>query len=385
MRLFDDTLPEETSEEYEQVLALLSHVSRKPTLPSAEEQAEALARVQERLHRFEEQSAHGQGEGMATQEVEPVSVAVQYRGRERTRVRQGRMLRFVNTFAAVLVIGAIIGMSLLLFRHSSPASGGKPSQVASPPIFVTSVVEPGKHSVTILTGAGGLEASLGIMAGPYFLGELVEVDATLMNNSHTTYQLQGFSGAIPCDPALSVSYTLAGANTAHYTIPAAVGAMSCPLRMSLFKPGQTLAVRWYIPLTDSGKIVLTEDARFLVAKTTPGEGAVITDGSSPLDGKWPALHIDVSSRVPSDRVITLHRNGAKVFVYAPVAARSHLLYLYTVSCSDFSDSGSTASGNGVWTVTGTTISEPGCPGKNIQWKYAVSAPGYAIASGTKGS
>lgn len=296
--------------------------------------------------------------------------------------RRGRILRFINTFAAVLVIGAIIGASLLLFRHQPQSTSGNPAQpVSTPGVPVGSPIAPHLVSVTGVYSAGGLEARLTIMAGPYFLSELLVADITLTNHSHTTYQLQGVPKSSPCDQALWVNYTLTGANTAHYSFPAYGNSMSCPFTMSLFKPGQAIAIRQYIALTDSGNILLSEEARFLVTKTTPNQGKSITDGPSPLDGKWPSLHITVASRVPSNRIITLHRLGSKVFVNAPVAARSHLLYQYAVNCQDFHDPGGTASGNYNWTPVTTTIGEPGCPGKNEQWTYAVSAPGYAIVSG----
>ena len=179
---------------------------------------------------------------------------------------------------------------------------------------------------------------------------------------------------------MSVNYTTAGANSAHYIFPV-YGTMSCPAGLTQFKPGQTIAIRWYIPLADSGQVVLTEEARFLSTKTMLNQGKSMTDGPSPLDGYWPSLHIDVASRIPSNRVITLHRVGSKVFVQAPANIRPYLFYQYVVRCQDFSDGGSTESGNFVWTPATTTISEPGCPGKNTVWTYAVSASGYAITSG----
>lgn len=49
MNPFDDMLPEEKSKHYEPLLALLSHASRKPATLTPEEQAQAVARVLERL------------------------------------------------------------------------------------------------------------------------------------------------------------------------------------------------------------------------------------------------------------------------------------------------------------------------------------------------
>ncbi|MEO8970728.1 MAG: hypothetical protein ABI406_03900, partial [Ktedonobacteraceae bacterium] len=46
-----------------------------------------------------------------------------------------------------------------------------------------------------------------------------------------------------------------------------------------------------IPLTDSGHVLLTEEARFLVTKKTANQGTFTTGGPSPLDGHWPSLHL----------------------------------------------------------------------------------------------
>ena len=378
MKPLDDMLPEETSKEYEPLLALLSQAPCKSATLTPEEQAQAIARVQKRL--IQAESKVPQNEGIVEQQNAPVPVSPQRV--HAVSPRRRRMLRFINTFAAVLVIGAIIGASLLLFRHQPQTTGGNPSQAVNRPIVLTgSPIGEGYQPGTVYASRGGLEATLRVMRGPYFLSELLSVDITLTNHSHTTYLLQGVPASVSCEQALWVNYMLAGANTVHYVFPV-YGVMSCPDATSQFKPGQTIATRQYIPLTDNGHVLLTEEARFLSTKTIPNQGKSITDGSNPLDGHWPSLDIDVASRVPSNRIITLERTGSKVFVNAPVVVRSHLFYQYAVNCQDFHDAGSTASGNGSWTPVTTTIGEPGCPGKNVQWTYAVSAPGYAITTGS---
>ncbi|MHB8598199.1 MAG: hypothetical protein ACYDER_15460 [Ktedonobacteraceae bacterium] len=381
MKPLDDMLPEEKSKHYEPLLALLSHTPHKSATLTPEEEAQAIARVQERLTRAESKVSHN--EDIVEQQVAPVQLPP--RRTWLVSPRRRRILSYINTVAAVLVIGAIIGASLLLFRHQSQSTGGSLSQAVSTPEGpIGEPIGQGYQPDTIYASRGGLEATLRIMPGPYFLSELVAVDITLSNHSHTTFLLQGVPTSDPCEQALGVNYSLTGTNTAHYVFPV-YGVMSCPGATSQFKPGQTIAIRQYIPLTDSGHILLTEEARFLSTKNIPNQGKSITDGSSPLDGYWPSLRINVAFPVPSDRVITLHRLGAKVFVNAPAIARSRLLYQYAVSCKDFHDAGSTASGNYSWTPVTTTIGEPGCPGKNIQWTYAVSAPGYAIVSGSYSS
>ncbi len=184
MKPLDDMLPEETSKEYEPLLALLSHAPRKLAPLTSEEQEQAIARVQARLTLTESSVPHN--EDIVEQQVAPVHLHPQ-----RTRAvspRRKRVLRFVNTLAAILVIGAIIGISLLLFRRQPQTIGSNLSQ--------------GYQPGTIYANIGGLEATLRVVPGPYFLSELLPVDITLTNHSHTTYQLEGFPVANPCDQAL---------------------------------------------------------------------------------------------------------------------------------------------------------------------------------------
>jgi hypothetical protein len=92
--------------------------------------------------------------------------------------------------------------------------------------------------------------------------------------------------------------------------------------------------------------------------------------------------------MPADRHLTLQREGTQVQINAPRTARAHLYYIYTVTCHAF-QGGTVGTGTFAWEPLSTTIvQEPNCGdyGRQvIQWSYAVSAPGYAIASGHVGS
>jgi hypothetical protein len=76
-----------------------------------------------------------------------------------------------------------------------------------------------------------------------------------------------------------------------------------------------------------------------------------------------------------------------VQISAPLAARSHLYYTDTIAC--ISDSGEGYGSFIFWkSISTTTVQEPECnppTDPNVRWSYAVSAPGYAIASGQMGS
>ena len=71
-------------------------------------------------------------------------------------------------------------------------------------------------------------------------------------------------------------------------------------------------------------------------------------------------------------------------INAPLAALAHLYYIYNVTCNAF-QGGTVGTGNYAWQPVFTTvIHEPNCGdygSQVIEWSYAVSAPGYAIASG----
>lgn len=95
------------------------------------------------------------------------------------------------------------------------------------------------------------------------------------------------------------------------------------------------------------------------------------------------MQINVSSKVPVDRKLSFKRVGSHIIVAAPLEARSHLVYLYGVGCQDFQDPGSTGSGNYGWESIATNqVNAPGCPGKNVHWRFAFGAPGYAVVYGS---
>lgn len=361
MKPLDDMLPEEREPQHAELIALL--LSHQPTPLTDNEQAEAVARVRTQLLNAQtawEETLHEDAESAG------VDVAAQtplpFTAKPR---RSRRIVRFINALVAVLVVGAIIGASVLLFTHRSPASpAATPSPIGSP--------------VTVRSQADGLEASMSLTPGPYFLGELLAVDISLTNHTHTTYALQGV-GVSACDPALHL--TQAG-GTAPHIAPPPIGIMSCPMMISQLKPGQTIAVHQYIPLNDSGHITLTLGARFLTTKQAPQGYPVTRPGPSPLDGHWPSLQINVHPQVPSDRTISFQLEGTHVIVTAPAGAQSHLLYTYMVDCQDFHDAGGTETGNYAWErISSNKVGLPGCPGKNLHWQFAFAAVGYAYVSG----
>jgi hypothetical protein len=332
----DDRISEEMEPQNEALIASLRQ-SYHPSPPLTEtEQQRSLANVRQRLlHAFS-----------SSKTIRPR--------------HHPRFIHTLNAIAAILVVGLIIGASLFLFaRHPQSTT------VSGPPLGPAGMPD------TIQTEANGLSAMMSITSGPYFLSELLAADISITNHTHTAYSIQGVPGS-PCDSALNV--TLSGGTAPHYAVPV-YGFMNCPDFTTQFKPGQTIHVRQYLPLTDSGRILLALRATFLHTVMQNGE-QVITNGTSPLDGHWPTLQINVHPHIPANRTISLQLEDSHVIIHAPTSIRTHLLYYYTVDCTG------TGTGNFAWEpIKTTTLNEPGCPGPNVQWQYAVSAPGFAIVSG----
>jgi hypothetical protein len=273
----------------------------------------------------------------------------------------------LNLVAAILVFLVITGAAFLLFSHRvDNLYGGIPTGGPDGPI---------KTPVTVQSQAGGLEASLRITSGPYFLSELLGVDVTLTNHSNKSFLLQGFATDINyCNGVFSV--TAASGGEPHYSFPVDIGFMSCPFAQTELDAGKTLIVQGYVPLTKSGQVTITPEARFLTVTKDRYGNEVTTTGSSSLNGHWPVIHINVNAKIPVDRTLSLQQQGSQITIDAPASIQSHLVYFYSVGC--VGELGT----NGKWTPVAThTLQEPGCSGANKHWSFAVSAPGYAIVSG----
>ena len=354
----EDMLPEEREAQNKELVTLLQGVYRRPAPITPTEQAQIITRVREHLMKSDQEvspklSLHEDmpleraGIEDSSWQESPSSV--------RTTRRRGRILHVINGLAAVLVIAAIIGTSLLLFRHQ-PAGAPAVGPVGTP--------------VTAHTRANGLEMSLQITSGPYFLSELLAVDISLTNHTHTTFTLSGSFGTNLCGSAFDL--LLIAENRSHYTLPVNSGLGTCPPGMVLLKPGQTITGHGYTPVTDSGHVTLTAKTSFLT-----------NVGPNPLDGHWPSIQINVAEQVPSDRVVSLQQQGSQVFITAPPAARGHLVAMQTLDCQVVPGLGGHETAFYYWKQISTNVlHEPRCPGKTVSWSYAVSAPGYAVASGS---
>ena len=363
MKPFDDMLPEEQEEQHRELITMLGHVYQQSLANKTSKQEQAIQRVGERLAMLQDKIAPPEkalpGQLHVDQSMlrKPETVG----GASR---RRKRAMHLINTLVAILVVGVLIGGSIVLFTM-------RPRSTIAGPVGTP---------ITVHVEVGGLEMSMSVTAGPYFLSELLVADMSLTNHTHTTFMLQGLQYTNPRAPALTLIET--GGESPYYTIPlhgqiVFYGCPMIPANGTPFKPGQTITIQQYQPLTSSGNVILSAKAKFL--KTEDGK---IVQASSPLDGHWPSLHVQVASHIPSDRLFSLHLKGSQVLVDASNTVQ--LVYKFIETCV----------GNGPDLDVGSIVWEPvstrvlnvpgnllGCPAKNVRWQYAVSAAGYAIVAG----
>lgn len=340
----DDMVPEEGVQEYNQLLMTLrsSAQTRVPIVP--EEQATIVAQVRKRLRQAMSASSRPDVGAFTLQHDLGLHIPTK-QARKSTRL-------VANLLAAVVVIGLILG-SWALFRVH-PISSGTPAS--------SSISEPGPVA---RVQVGGLEASMHVLiGGPYFLSELLPIDVSLTNHTHQPVVLDGVNHTADLcfSSALMVQVT-AGGNPS-YTFPRLDVACTQPAFFTEVKPGQTITIHQYIPLTRSRAVTLTM-------------GPSTSYRADPLNGRWPTVHIQVNPQVPQNRVLSLQSRQRQVVIGIPAGAKAHLLYMQTMSCERYFDSSGSR-----WTPLATTVlHEPACPTTHPHWEYIVSAPGYPIVSG----
>ena len=284
---------------------------------------------------------------------------------------QRHIVRFVNGLAAVLVIGAIIGASVLLFtRHSPPTT-------ATPQLPPVGSRDTSGLTVVASSTVDGLTMSLAITPGPHFLSEMLAAKVTLTNYSQKNAYPLPFSGVGSCGyhPGVEIPYT----GNPQFNIPIAFD-HSCPYtsaRPATLKPGHTMSSLGYIPLQQSGQLTLTSPANFYTGPASQQNFPDPTSLPDPFGSQGLVARIHVSPTIPADRRIPFKVQGYNAVVKAPLSAKGPLLYAYSIGCQDVNnDGGSTWSGNFSWdTLTNATVHRPGCPGKNLQSDLRLRHPG----------
>jgi hypothetical protein len=303
----------------------------------------------------------------------------------------------VQTLAAVLIVVALLGASFLLFRHRLPSTATHPAN--TPPIGLASAspIGPIGKPITVHTAAHGLEMTMQITPGPYFLSEMLAVNLSLTNHTNTIFLLQGSSNAPgtsndSCHPPLKIVMTggeLPRDPNLQSALASTISCYDSPGTVQL-QPAQTITNYQYFALTSSGAFTLTARATF--QKQALQDGVIqMVSTASPLDGHWPSLQTTVQAGVPSDRAISLHQQSTQVIVDAPLTARGQLIYMSVFDC-DLGKGSNQHGGTDRWIgLRMMAIEKPQCgfsmingtpvPGKFLRWTYVVSAPGYAMVSG----
>ncbi len=377
MNPFDDALPEEQEAKHRDLIELVQRARRSPLPDTSAEQSQVIARVQQRLAELEytanqTESAELQWEDTSMQfdenELEQAgtirSLPIGFtRVPGATSRRKRRSMHILNTLAAILLVGLLIGGSLVLFRRS-------PQSTTSGPTPASGL---GGTPVTVHAESGGLGMSMSVTPGPYFLSELVVVDMTLTNPTRTTFHLLGrlTSGSFCKGPVLNAY--LSGGHSPHFTIPAEqfiqqfIETIQCPWPgLSDLPPGQTVTIRQYVPIESSGQVTLKVYASFAPANTS---------NANPLPVHWLTLQLNVASQIPPDRTISVQRHGADLQVTIPHIAHPQLAYIYAINHPDSSNCAAFWWQSAPTNVLHISLCKTG------QWAYAVGAASYAIAVG----
>jgi hypothetical protein len=401
----NDMLPEEQDPRFEELITLLQHVNLNPLFVDPTERSHILSQARARLFPTDSEVSKPELSERVSFPSKPKALA------DKPPRQDRRLIHLVAMLAAVLVVAVLIGTTLLLFGPWSPLQ--KDRSGAAPPIG------PVGTPVVVKTQAHGLEMTMKITPGPYFLSELIEVDISLTNHTKTTFQgdichlfpklimIDG-EGLRDTSLASAVATTinsaqyigmrifphdmnLAGALTTIYTPTPTPECLPDQFNLVQLQPTKTITVQHYAALTNSGHVTFAARAAF--QRAVPGQNSRVTlvTAANPLDGHWPSLQISVSTQVPSDRMLALHQLTTQAIVDVPLAARSHLLYAFEYSCG----LGSIASEFGGEFRVGNrmdnkisqptiTLQRPLCGNskyKIFSWTYVVGAIGYTTLAG----
>lgn len=385
MSPFDDSIPEERGKQSEDLIALLRQAYRQEQKLPENEQKAALARVEERLARSEESELF----------LAEKATGFFVRGPQNRPVPGRWMRRTLSTLAALLVVSALIGGAIWLFAprmHSQAGTAGTPA--ANGPQLAGPVGTP----VAVNVQWDGLTMSMRVTPGPYFLGELLAVDLSLTNQTHSMLTLAGWGKARACSPSPLYPEQTGGTDPRYalYSKPMPF-IISCPAIMAgdgpALIPGQTTTTHTYALLTSSGNVTLTGMASFYMTKTS------LQGSPGPLTGHLPVIHMHVASQPPTDRVLTLQQSATKATIQAPTGIQ--LVNRTYILCQD-SPHDRWPGGYDDWEVLSTsTLQRPDCAEnsssiwingqrttpqwKVVLWKYAIGAAGYAVAQGQWGS
>jgi hypothetical protein len=272
-------------------------------------------------------------------------------------------------------IGLLIALSALPLLLASSCAPFKAAPFAPSVAAQPTAAEPGPSAETQV---GGLKARMQVViAGPYFLRELLPVDVSLTNHTQQAVRLLAprITADLCHDSALMARLT-AGSDPSVVFPPISIG-FGCDdsLQTVQAQPGETLTIHQYVPVTRSGAVTLSMQSARLCTHCPSATPLPYL----PLDGHWPTAQLQVQPQVPQDRALTLQEQPGRVLIEAPAGAQGRLLAMQSVDC------GLTEVVNGArwWPLAANVMEEAGCPTAHPTWVYIVSAPGYAIVFGSQ--
>jgi hypothetical protein len=411
MKPFDDRLPEEQDPQYEELITFLQHANLSTMLVDPQERAHVLSRVRRRLVTSDQETSLNK-EMSAPAIRELASPPSRPNAKVDKQHRSRRLVDLFNVLAAVLVVAALIGTSFLVFGPWSLLERERSG--TAPPIG------PVGAPVVVRTQAHGLEMTMKITPGPYFLSEMLEVDLSLTNHTQTAFQGdichlypklimidgEGLHDTILASALATTAYRdqQVGVKLFPYTTNLANALATNPtptlipecfpdrINVPKLQPSQTITVQHYVALTSSGHVTLTTRTAFQRAVNGQNGRFTLVPAANPLDGHWPTLQISVSTRLPSDRMLSLHQQNRQVIVDVSAAARGQFLYTYNFECglgTSVSGSGGEFRTNNKISQPTITLQKPQCgdhyfgstPSKLLQWTYVIGVPGYTTLSG----
>jgi hypothetical protein len=122
MKPIDERQPEEQNPQYDELITLLQQASLDPMLVDPQERAHILSQARARL--FPTDPEIFKPEHMAAPALRELgSFSSKPTALADKPLRGRRLLHVLNMLAAVLVIAALLGASLLLFQHRLPLTG----------------------------------------------------------------------------------------------------------------------------------------------------------------------------------------------------------------------------------------------------------------------
>ncbi len=208
--------------------------------------------------------------------------------------------------------------------------------------------------------AHGLEITVSIRTGQYFLGEMLPVQILLRN--HSTGPLSFEGAVLPGTCERSPFIMVTGGSAPRYHLPWAP-LFSCPNRSPYrLNPGQTRTAILLVLLPASGQLRLTAQTSY-------------ESRATPFGTAWPSIAISVQPSAPPDRLLHLRRQSAIVSVTVRRGRLPHLLYQYLIV------SGGTRIGTRDWQpLPGARLQDPRGALAYALWRVLVTAPGYTVAS-----